>query len=103
LYFKALLEDCVTLKWKLYKKDWGIIELVHSHTFLITELGELGKNDSTNSKLRKRLFYDCGMQSVLHNFLNANKLKTFLLILQNNKFNTLVFVCYLHKKTGTLL
>ena len=30
-------------------------------------------------------------------FFNANKLKTFLLLLQNNKFSTFVFVCYLKK------
>ena len=50
----------------IQKIAWGIIELVHSHTLLVTELGELGKNESTNYP--KKILLWLG-NAVLHNVL----------------------------------
>ncbi len=50
----------------IQKIAWGIIEIVHWHTLSETELGELGKNESTN--YQKKILLWLG-NAVLHNFL----------------------------------
>ncbi len=50
----------------IQKIAWGIIELVHWHTLLVTELGELGKNESTNYQTKILLWLG---NAVLHNVL----------------------------------